>query len=172
MVTSTTSDDTLITTHPHIILPYKGVKGENIVKGLKKVLCSSLPKNVIPRIIYKGKKLGSFFPVKDTVSDFHKSNIVYGYQVPNMETVSYHYIGECKVRHETRMYEHAKTDKNSAIYKHSQEHNYVASPSNFSILANGYHNWLDRRLCEALFVRDYKPFLNRQKNSHKLELFT
>ena len=45
-------------------------------------------------------------------------------------------------------------------------------PSNFTILANGYHNWLDRRLCEALFVRDHKPFLNKQKNSHKLELFT
>ena len=172
VVTSTTSDEVPNTTHPHIILPYKGIKGENIVKVLKKVLSSSLPKNVIPRIIYKGKKLGSFFPTKDKVSDIHKSDIVYGYQVPTMETDSYHYIGECKVRHETRMYEHAHTDKNSAIYKYSHEHNYIPSPSDFSILANGYHTWLDRRLCEALFVRDYKPFLNRQKNSHKLELFT
>ena len=143
-----------------------------VVKRLKKILSTSLPKNVVPRIIYKGKKLGSFFPIKDQVSVNHKSDIVYGYHVPGMETNTYHYVGETSVRHETRMHEHAHTDRSSAIYKHSHEHNYIASPSNFSIVANGYHKWLDRRLCEALFARDHKPFLNKQKNSHKLELFT
>ena len=89
-----------------------------------------------------------------------------------MDNDEYHYIGETAVRHETRMYEHAYTDKASAIYKHSHENNYVASASNFNILASGYHNTLDRKLCEALFVKDYKPFLNAQKNSHKIMLFT
>ena len=96
---------------------------------------------------------------------------MYGYTIPNRESETYHYIGMTKVRHETRMYEHAYTDKNSAVYEHSQQNNYTPSPSNFSILAQGYHNWLDRRLCEAMYVKDYKPFLNRQKQSHKLELF-
>ena len=154
------------------ILIYNGLKGEGIVKNLKKVLNKSLPKTVIPRIIYKGKKLGSFFPVKDKVSDNHQSDLVYGYNVPGIEASSYDYIGQSSVRHETRMYEHAYTDKSSSIYKHSQEYNYTASPFNFSILAKGYHGWLDRRICESLFVKDYKPFLNKQKNSHKLELFT
>ena len=157
--------------HPHIILPYKGFKGENVVKCFKKVLKFSLPKNVIPRFIYKGKKLGTFFPVKDKVDDKHRSNLIYGYHIPGKETETYHYIGMTKVRHETRIYEHSVTDKTSAIYRHKEEHNYIPHPSNFSILAHGYYAWLDRRICEALFAKDYKPFLNKQKNTHKLELF-
>ena len=77
-----------------------------------------------------------------------------------------------KVRHETRMHEHIFRDKNSAIFQHKEEHNYVIDASNFTILALGYDAWLDRQICEALFARDYHPFLNRQKNTHKLELFT
>ena len=158
--------------HPHIILPYKGFKGESLVKNFKKVLKNSLPNSVIPRVIYKGKKLGSFFPVKDKVDDKHKSNLIYGYHIPERDTEAYHYIGMTKVRHETRVYEHIHTDKNSAIYQHKEEHNYTPNPSNFSILAQGYKAWLDRRICESLYARDYKPFLNKQKNTHKLELFT
>ena len=92
--------------------------------------------------------------------------------VPEMGTQTYHYVGESKVRHETRVHEHISIDKNSSIYQHSHEHGYVPELSNFTILAQGYDNWLDRRICEALFVKDYKPFLNKQKMSHKLELFT
>ena len=114
----------------------------------------------------------SFFPTKDKVNDIHKSDLIYGYRIPGTETESYHYVGESKVRHETRVYEHCNTDKNSAIYKHCRDHDYVATQSNFYILANGYHKVLDRKLCEALFVRDHKPLLNRQVNSYKLELFT
>ena len=163
------SDDEL--TYSHIILPFKGFKGENLIKSFKKALSFFLPKNVIPRFIYKGKKLGSFFPIKDVVSEKHRSDLIYGFHVPDMEIDEYHYIGETEVRNETRIYEHGHTDKFSSIYKHSREHNYDVSPSDFTILANGYHNWLDRKLCEALYVRDYKPFLNAQKNSHKLLLF-
>ena len=35
--------------------------------------------NVIPRVTYKEKKLGYFFPIKDKVDDKHKSNLVYGF---------------------------------------------------------------------------------------------
>ena len=159
-------------THPHIILPYKGFKGDKIVNRFKKFLSSLLPKNVVPRMVYKGKKVSAFFRTKDLVSSEHTSDLVYGYHIPGKETESYHYVGETKVRHESRIHEHGYTDKASAIYQHSHQHNYVVSPSNFNILARGYHNWFDRRLCEALFVKDYKPFLNKQKNSHKLQLFT
>ena len=43
---------------------------------------------------------------------------------------------------------------------------------NFDILAQNYDNWLERRICESLYARDYQPVLNKQKNTHKLELFT
>jgi len=125
--------------HPHIILPYNGFKGENLIKGFKKTLESSLPVNVIPRFVYKGKKLGSFFPIKDKVDDKYRSNLIYGYHIPGRETEAYHYIGMTKVRHETRIYEHINTDKCSAIYQHKEEHNYSPDPSNFDILAQGYN---------------------------------
>ena len=158
-------------TYPHIILPYKGFKGEQIIKNFKNVLSSFLPENVIPRFIFKGQKLGSFFPLKDKIDERHKSGVIYGYQIPNDNTNAYHYIGETSVRLETRIHEHTRTDKNSAIYKHAQENNYTASQSDFSVLAQGYNKWLDRKLCESLFIKDNKPILNAQKNSYNLELF-
>ena len=91
--------------------------------------------------------MGSFFPIKDRVDNKHLSGIVYGFNVPGMEANRNHYIGETNVRHETRMYQHAFTDKESAIYKHSQNCNYTAPPSKFSILAKGYHIWKDRKIC-------------------------
>ena len=157
--------------HPHIILPYKGSKGVALIKSFKKCLSENLSEMVIPRFIFKGKKLGSFFPIKDKIDSKHLSGIIYGFNVPVLDDDKYHYIGETKVRHETRMYQHTYSDKNSAVYQHSHEQNYIADTSNFTILAKGYPNWIDRRICEALFVKDHKPFLNRQKVSHKLELF-
>ena len=118
------------------------------------------------------KKIGSYFPIKDKLDDKHRSNLIYGYHIPGRETEKYHYIGMTKVRHETRISEHINTDKNSAIYQHKEEHNYTPDPSNFDIIATGYNAWLDRRICESLYARDYQPILNKQKNTHKLELFT
>ena len=162
----------------HLSLPYKGWKGEAVIKKFKKLIMSTLPGNpptrprVIPRVIYKGKKLGSCFRLKDNVSDNHKFDIVYGFKVPGMPSDTQHYVGETSVRHGTRMYQHAHSDKKSAIYKHSHRCGYTATPSNFQILASGYHTKFERRICESLFVKDNKPFLNVQKNSLTLELFT
>ena len=70
------------------------------------------------------------------------------------------------------MYLHAYTDPNSSILKHSRDNSYIADPSNFTVLAKGYANWKDQKICEALFIKDPKPILNKHKDSHKLELFT
>ena len=158
--------------HPHIILPYTGFKGENIIRKFKNILRETLPQNVLPRFIYKGKKLGSLFRIKDKIEEKHKSNLIYGYKIPGRQTDGYDYIGMSKVRHETRVNEHLNTDKNSAIFQHKEEHNISPSLANFDILAQNYKGWLERRICESLYARDYKPVLNKQKNTHKLELFT
>ena len=92
------------------------------------------------------------------------SGIVYGYTIPNNNAGTYQYVGETHVRHAERNYQHAYTDKSSAVYKHSHANNYIADPSFFTILAKGYHKWLDRKICEALYIKDHKPFLNKQKN--------
>ena len=99
------------------------------------------------------------------------SDIVYGYRAPGNDDDTFQYIGETSVRFESRINEHSRTDKNSSIYKHSQQHNYEASLTNFCVLASGYRNRIDRRLCEALYIKEHKPILNGQKDSHKLELF-
>ena len=102
----------------------------------------------------------------------HLSGIVYGFNGPTLEDNVFHYAGETKVRHETRTYQHALyADKNSAVYRHSHEQNYTVDPSNFTILAKGYPIWINRRICEALFVKDHNPSLNRQEESHTLELY-
>ena len=116
--------------------------------------------------------MGSFFSIKDKIDESHRSSLVYGFKIPGLQTDSFHYVGETSVRFETRVYEHGHTDRNSAIYKNSREGNYSVSKTDFCILASGYNKWLDRRLCEALYVKDNKPILNAQKNSHKLELFS
>ena len=69
------------------------------------------------------------------------------------------------------MDQHAFRDVNSAIYKHSHSENYIAEASNFVVLDKGYHNWKDRKICEALYIKDHKPILNKQVKSQKLELF-
>ena len=167
----TVPDNGEVIVHPYITLPYKGSKGEHWVKTLKKAVAEVVPERVVPRFIFKGRKLGSFFSTKDKVNEKHLSKIVYGFNVHTMESNINHYIGETRVRHETRIYEHLLTDKNSAVYQHSREHGYTADPSNFKILATGYNEWKDRVICEALFVKDGKPLLNKQKQSHKLGLF-
>ena len=161
-----------VPTHPYMVLPYKGDKGERKLSVLKKALSKVLPKTVIPRFTYKGKKLGEFFPVKDRIEKKHLNGIVYAFNIPTLGNNAYHYIGETKVRCETRFFQHAETDKKSAVYLHSQRNGYYADSDNFSILDKNYKKYLDRKICEALYVKDHKPFLNVQKKSHKLELFT
>ena len=163
--------DNAVTVHPFITLPYNGASGENLVGKLKKCLHKVLPANVIPRFTYKGKKLGSYFSIKDRVADKHNFNIVYAYYPSDTENKTCEYVGETSVRHETRMDEHIRKDKNSSIYKNSLSTGREVNYSDFNILAKGYDKKVDRRICEALFIKDLKPVLNEQVISFKLVLF-
>ena len=81
------------------------------------------------------------------------------------------YVGETSVRIGTRAYEHANTDINSAVFKHLNGAKHKADNSNFKILARGYSKCRDRKIAEALYIKDIQPNLNKQVKSHKLELF-
>ena len=152
---------------PYICLPFKGTQGEKIVRKFKDTLKKSLPTNVTPRIVYKGKKLGDFFRIKDKIPNKHESDLIYAFE-PEGEI---EYVGETKVRFETRPYEHCFTDKESAVYKHAESNNISISTNDFKILDRGYSNTVDRKLAEALYVKELDPVLNRQKKSYKLHLF-
>ena len=82
------------------------------------------------------------------------------------------YVGETGRRKAKRTGEHAGTDKQSEILKHTQKTKHPqAKEEGFEILATNYPNRTKRKLAEAMFIRDLKPTLNRQEDSYKLHLF-
>ena len=156
------SEDKKDLIHPYIVLPYKGNVGNTALNELKSTMKKFFPKNIKPRFSYHGKKIGSFFPIKDKIDIEHQTNLVY--------ELKKGYIGETSVRYGKRISEHA-VDKNSSIYKDSIENNYDVSKADFKILGKGFQKTRDRKLAEALFIKDKKPILNEQKQSYKLQLF-
>ena len=154
----------------HLCLPYKGKEGENIVNKFKSQINRVLPKNVKPRFIFKGKKLGSYFPIKDKVKAEHLSGLVYGFhENPDSRTASY--IGETKVRFGTRINDHLHSDKNSNVFKHIRKDHLEVSNENFRIIESGFQNTVNRKLAEALYIKEHHPPLNEQVKSYKLHLF-
>ena len=162
---------------PHMCLPYKGKQGEGILNDFKSTVKKFLPKNVTPRIVYQGKKLGSFFKIKDKIKTEHQSDLVYGY-ANNLSGGNKHkekgdleYVGETGVRYGTRIHEHYFTDRKSAIFKYRQDNDLEALESNFEVLESGYSNKTSRKLAEALYIKALEPKLNEQVKSYKLNLF-
>ena len=157
--------------NPYFCVPYKGKQGEGLMNQFKGFVNKILPNNVRPKFTYKGKKLGSYFKVKDKVSDAHQHNLVYGYSIENEEPFKPDYIGETRVRYETRVHEHVNTDKESSIFKHHKGTNSSGNKENFVICETGYDRNFDRKIAESLYVKEYKPMLNSQTDSLKLKLF-
>ena len=165
------SDKEELELKPFICLPYRGCAGEKLIKGFKKELREILPQNFKPRFTYKGTKLGSFFSVKDKVEKIHQTNLVYGYIPRDGSKISDGYVGETRVRFERRTHEHAKIDKESAIFKNSKAKNIEVSANDFQILEKGFSKSFDRKIAEALYIKQLNPVLNEQKDSFKLKLF-
>ena len=154
---------------PYICLPYKGSSGDKVIKKLKNTLSNMLPNRIKPRFIYKGTKIGSFFSVKDKIDRAHRSDLVYGYT--EKEESDLGYVGETNVRIERREQEHAKWDTSSAIYKNSVEKKISVTSDDFKVLESGFPKSVDRKIAEALYIKDFRPVLNGQKVSYKLKLF-
>ena len=149
---------------------YFGEQGESILNKFKKGVKAFLPKEIKPRIIFKGKKLRTFFNNKDKVKKEHLSNMVYGFKSKTNNRII-DYVGETNVRFEQRTVGHSGSDKNSAIYKHSCVNDYNVTIDDFKIIEGGYGNTTDRKIAGALYIRELKPVLNERVKSHKLQLF-
>ena len=62
----TSIDSNSVTTTNHLlVLPYKGEKGEKLIKSLNKHVKKVLPEKHISRHACRGKKLESFFNIKN-----------------------------------------------------------------------------------------------------------
>ena len=153
---------------PFICLQYKGKEEEAILSKFKTALKNALPKNVKPRFTYKGNKVGSLFRLKDPVPIEHQSNLVYNFKQGGKPL----YVGQTNVRYESRVDQHCTTDKQSSVFKFKEDRQIDISAEDFEIIDKGYSRTWDRRLAEALYVKEFKePELNRQKRSAKLLLF-
>ena len=169
VVPETPSNEEVYT--PYISLPYKGLPGEEIVRKFRNVLTKTLPTNVKPRITFQGRKLGSCFQIKDKIPFEHESDLVYAFKPKYSAEQVTEYVGETKVRYGTRTYEHCNTDKESSVFKHKVQNNLQVSEDDFEILDKGFSKTVDRKLAEALYVKELDPVLNRQKKSFNLLLF-
>ena len=156
--------------NPYFCIPYKGKEGENLIYKFKSYVNRIMPSNVKPNFTYKGKKLGSYFRVKDKVHQNHQHNLVYGYLIQN-DSGNPGYIGETRVRYEARTNEHINTDKESSIFKYHKNLNTKGNKDHFLIYETGYSKDLDRKIAESLYIKQFKPSLNNQADSLKLKLF-
>ena len=57
------------------------------------------------------------------------------------------------------------------VYKNSDMKNIQVVHGDFSILERGYPKYFDRKIAEALYIKDYNPVLNGQQDSYRLKLF-
>ena len=59
------------------MLTYKGEKGQNVMKSLNNTLSNVLPHRHVTKIVYTGKKVGSFFSIKDETKKQHQNDHIY-----------------------------------------------------------------------------------------------
>ena len=103
-----------------LLLPYKGEKGEHLIKSMKRRISKLLPPEIKTQVAYTGKKLSTCFNVKDQSKFEHQHDVVYYADCPN-EKCRENYIGESGRRILERIKDHNGRDLKSHILRHSIE---------------------------------------------------
>ena len=155
-----------------LVLPYQGKKGDFILKSFKKGMRKILPNNVKPQIAFTGRKVGASFQIKDKTEMKHNHDFVYYNECP-MEQCNENHIGETGRRISERIIDHAGRDSNSYVYKHCMETGHRSPDiSDFKIIGSNFRkNVFERKIAEALLIKQLKPTLNKQEKSIELNLF-
>ena len=130
-----------------------------------------LPDNVKTRVIYTNKKLCTKFQIKDKTKDQHKHYLVYS-NCPE-QTCNEDYLGETGRRIIERSADHSDKDKQSHLLRHALNSNHKrVDLKDFKITDSSYHNnSLKRKVLEALYIKQYKPFLKTQEQSVEFKIF-
>ena len=129
-----------------------------------------MPLNVKPIVSFKASKLASRFNIKDKTNIQHRHNVVYKLECPQ-EQCTHTYIGETARRLHVRISEHGGKDKRSSLLRHSVESGHdKIKLENAVILASNLGNYKQRKIAEALFIKEHKPSLNEQGQSIPLSL--
>ena len=168
---SNINNDITNTTHM-LVLPYKGERGQRIIKSVNKAVKKILPQNHVTQNVYKSKKLGSYFNIKDSMKLEHQHDFTYFTQCPG---VNYNetYLKETTRRLQERVLEHAGKDRKSNMFKHSMDTDHpLVCMKDFQILTEGFnHCKFKRKICKALPIKKHQPTLDAQEQSVILELF-
>ena len=136
----------------------------NKIKGIIKKLCKD---QVNVNLVFIPYKNGSIFSIKDKIPSFLNSMIVCKFICASCNAC---YVGEIAHHLPTRIKEHLKTDKKSHIYQHlSSNQNCFNCGTDDSILDYALtKNQLEIK--EALFIKWFDRFLNKQKKTLKITL--
>ena len=130
-----------------------------------------LPQNHTAQHIYKNRKLGSAFDIKDQ-KNWNINTTLHTVKCPE-NTCSETYLGKTARRLNEKIMEHAGKDNKSHMLKHMLQSDHPSvSPNDFRILQKEYNNnKVQRKISEALLIRKHRPSLNIHENSVPLELF-
>ena len=103
-----------------LFYPYKGKREQRITKSIYKAVKKVLPKNYTTQNVYKSKKLGLYFNIKDSTKLEHQLDLTYFTQCPEVNC-NETYIGETARRLQERVLDHAGKDRISNMVKHSMD---------------------------------------------------
>ena len=142
------------------------------MKSLNNNLVNVLPEGHTTKIVYSGKKLGSYFNIKNQTKMQHQNGLIYYTECPENECME-NYVGETERRLQERVDEHGGKDNKSHALKHTYESGHKGvSINDFKVLKKVFKNHkMKRKISEALLIKKIKPTLNKQENSVPLMLF-
>ena len=136
-----------------LVIPYKGKRGQRIIKSVSKTFKKKLSQNHVTQNVYKSKKLGSYFTIKDSTKLEHQNDLTYFTQCPGVNC-NETYLRETARRLQEKVLEHAGKDRKSDMVKHSMD---IGHPPvcviDFQILTKGFsHCKFKRNKCKALLI--------------------
>ena len=150
---SNVNDDITNTTHM-LVLPYKGERGQRIIKSANNTAKKTFPQNHVIQNVYS-RKLSSHFIIKDSTKLEHQHDFTYLTQCPAIKC-NKTYLGEAARRLRERVLDHAVKDRKSNMVKHSMGTGHPPLfMKDFQILAKGFnHCQFKRKICKALLIKN------------------
>ena len=131
-----------------------------------------LPNNVKTRTTYTGRKLGSKSQIKARTKNQHEHDLIYYSKCPE-PNCDKDYLGETGRRRIERAADDCGKDKQSHLLEYALiSKQPVVDLKDLNIIDKNYHgNKYESKISEALYIKQYRPFLNAQEHSVQLKLF-
>ena len=158
--------DTVCKMKIYFELPFIGRKSDNMKKELKSLITNHYP-HIEPSFYFKsGRKIASFFPLKDKTPIMMESGVIYTYTCDCSQsyigsTATNLYIRICQHRGiSCRTKEMLKKPVNSSIRDHCSKICKISvNPDNFSII-DRYSRDYDLRILESIYIKKCTPSIN------------